>query len=55
MELSKGELKEYKHMKPEKKSPEGRTSSPAPTKVVALKFKEPEKKIKKLERAMKGS
>lgn len=54
MELRKGELKENKHMKPKKKSPERRTSSPDPTKAVELKLKEAEKKIKKLERELEN-
>ncbi len=52
MELRNGELKENKHMKLKKKSPERRSSSPDPTKAVELKLKEAEKKIKKLEREL---
>ncbi len=54
MELRKGELKENKHMKPKKKSPERRTSYPDPTKAVELKLKEAEKKNKKLERELEN-
>lgn len=52
MEHRKGELKENKHMKPTKKSPERRASQADPSNAIELKLKQAEKKIKKLEREL---
>ena len=52
MEHRKGELKENKHMKPAKKSPERRASQADPSNAIELKLKQAEKKIKKLEREL---
>ncbi len=52
MEYRRGELKENKHMKPQKSSPIRRDQKSDAFKAMELKLKESERKIKKLEREL---
>ncbi len=52
MEHRRGELKENKHMKPQKPSPKRRQEKVDAVKAMELKLKESERKVKKLEREL---